>query len=631
MKQSIEIDERPTFLVWDHESVPPQGAWTPILWHSFAEDKIPGSYSIPRLVEAQADSLRSRYLALVYDLGEACIGNKRLIDHLELRPGFSYWWMTLPAMVSYGYNTPIYSAVRLLALEQIAGELSPKRIILVSGDKTLARICRRWCEKAGLSFKWRKSKKLTLPVPAIRRLYKVLPHPMQAMIWLFRYLIDRWLLRERGSKKPSSSDPVITFFSYLISLNQEALAEGRFATHYWTALHDVISQDAVGVNWFHKYNRHGAVPSTRHAKNLLKQFNRNGAGRETHSTMEGVLGWSVIADSLRDYGRVVRAGLCLCKVSRLFQPKDSNIDLWPLFKQDWRQSMYGEAGISNCLYINLFEHILERLPRQRLGFYLQENQPWEMALINAWKVAGHGQIVGVPHTTVLYWNTRHFFDPRTYRRTGKNDLPLPEKVALNGPAAMAAYRRGGYPEERIVEVEALRYLYLDDLQSKQNVENEQSTGFLRVLVLGDYLSTVTRRQMQWLCDAARLLPPDTRYTVKPHPACPIKAGDYPSLKLEMTSNPLPELLVDCDVVFTGNITSAAVDAYCAKLPVVSVLDGNAFNMSPLRGLTGVVYVTGPKELAKALGNARAQEKVRAEPYFCLDKELPRWRKLLGSP
>ena len=135
--------------------------------------------------------------------------------------------------------------------------------------------------------------------------------------------------------------------------------------------------------------------------------------------------------------------------------------------------------------------------------------------------------------------------------------------------------------------------------------------------------------MQWLCEAATLIPRDTCYTVKPHPGCAIKSEDYPSLEINVTDDPLSELLINCDVVFTSNITSAAVDAYCADVPVVSVLDGNAFNMSPLRGLKGVVYVTGPEELAKALGNARAREKVHAEPYFCLDKDLPLWRMLLG--
>ena len=629
MKESIELNERPIFLVWDREGAPPYGAWVPILWRSFTEDKDSTAYSIPKLVEDQPDFLRSRYLAWVYDLGEAYINGKRLVDQLELRPGLSYWWMTLPAMVSYGHSAPIYSAVRLFALEQIANELSPKKIILVSGDKTLVRICRLWCEKAGLLFEWRKLKRLTSSVPIIRRLYYALPHGIQAIIWLLWHIKDRWLLRERGAKKPSGSDLDITFFSYLIHLNQKAIAEGRFATYYWTVLHDVIAKYTAGANWIHKYIRHEVVPSTRHARNLIKQLNHSGAGREIHSTMDGALDWSVILNTLRDYGRVVMASWRLCKMSRLFQPPGSNIDLWPLFKKDWCQFMYGTTAMLNCLDINLCEHILQRFPRQRLGFYLQENQPWEMALMHAWRTAGHGQIIGIPHSSVLYWDTRYFFDPRSYRRTGNNDLPMPEKVGVNGPAAMAAYRRGGYPAEQVVEVEALRYLYLNDVESRQNVPNEPSTGFLRVLVLGDYLAPVTRRQMQWLCEAATLLPRDTCYTVKPHPGCAIKSEDYPLLEMKVTANPLSELLMECDVAFASNITSAAVDAYCAKVPVVSALDGNSFNMSPLRGLKGVAYVTGPEELAKALGKARTREKVHADPYFCLDKGLPRWRVLLG--
>jgi len=629
LKQSIKVDERPVFLIWDREGAPPYGLWIPILWRSFAEDKDSTTYSIPKMVEDQADFLRSRYLAWVYDLGEAHINGKRLLDHLELRTGFSYWWMTLPAMASFGYSNPICSAVRLFAFEQIAEELSPKRIILVSANKELATVFRLWCNKTGISFEWRRLKKLSASVSIVRSLYHALPHSVQAIIWLLCYIKDRWLLRKSSTKKSSVYVPDITFFSYLFHLNQKALAEGRFDTYYWTLLHDVIEKYTAGANWVHKYIRHEVVPNTRQARNLIKQFNQSGTGRETHSSMDRALGCSVILDTLRDYGRVVMAGWRLSKVSRLCQPLASNIDLWPLFKQEWHQFMYGKTAMLNCLDTNLCEHILQHFPRQRLGIYLQENQPWEMALISAWKAAGHGEIIGIPHTSVLYWDTRYFFDPRTYKCTGKNDLPLPDKVAVNGPEATAAYLRGGYPAEQVMEVEALRYLYLNGVQSRQYAKNEPTTGSLRVLVFGDYLVPVTRRQMQWLCEAATLMPRDTCYTVKPLPGCAIKPEDYPSLEINVTEDLLSELLINCDVVFTSNITSAAVDAYCADVPVVSVLDGNAFNMSPLRGLKGVIYVTGPGELAKALGNARAREKVHAEPYFCLDEDLPLWRKLLG--
>lgn len=285
--------------------------------------------------------------------------------------------------------------------------------------------------------------------------------------------------------------------------------------------------------------------------------------------------------------------------------------------------------MSNCLFINLCEHTLKRLPPQRLGAYLEENQGWEMAFAHVWRALGHGQLIGVPHSTVRYWDLRYFFDPRSYARTGKGDLPLPDVVALNGPAAIAAYGQGNFPKDRIVEVEALRYFHLADLSPSQPIARAAPVGQLRVLVLGDYLASTTRKQMHWLMAAAGSLPAATCYILRPHPHCPVKASDYPSVKLRITDSPLVELLRDCDVVYTSNITSAAVDAYSAGVRVVSVLDGDTLNMSPLRGIKGVTYVTGPMELLQALRYVQDIGPITMEPYFCIDRRLPRWRRLLG--
>jgi surface carbohydrate biosynthesis protein (TIGR04326 family) len=128
--------------------------------------------------------------------------------------------------------------------------------------------------------------------------------------------------------------------------------------------------------------------------------------------------------------------------------------------------------------------------------------------------------------------------------------------------------------------------------------------------------------------AACSLPPETNYVLKPHPACPVSLSDFPSLRLQITDAPLSELFGDCDVFFS-NITTAAVDAYCSGIPVLQMFDGNTLNMSPLRGIKGVPYVTDPAELAETLHNVQHREQVMSEPYFCLDNELLRWQKLLG--
>lgn len=630
MVQPRSDDNRPTLLVWDSEGQPPEGNWIPVLWGAFGNDGEPAAHSIPRRVEERAESLRARYLAWIHDLGEVPIHGVRLVDCLGLRPGFSYWWMTLPAAVSYGGSTPIYKAVRMLALEGLAGELSAGKIILASGDKALAGATRAWCRNANLGFEWRRLKTAREQASFWKRMYRWLPYPIQATAFLLHYLKQRWPLKQVENSKDTVSGKRVTFVDYLIHLNPKDSAAGRYGSHYWTDLIPALRADGVQANWLHHYVGHGAVPTAKHARDLIARFNQNGAdGIGSHATPDGALGWSVIRDVGRDYGRIVRAGLRVHEVRDHFRPENSLVDLWPLFEQEWQRSIFGSLAVANCLHINLLEHTLKHLPHQELGVYLLENQPWEMAYVHAWKSAGHGRLVGAPHSTVLFWDLRYFFDPRSYRRSGNNDLPLPDQVALNGPAMIAAFRGGAFPEERIVAVEALRYLFLVGTNPDGNRARAPSSGPLRVLVLGDFFPAITRQQMRWLSNAAAALPRDTRYVVKPHPGFPVMANDYPSLQLQITASPLPELLGDCDVVYTSNLTSAAVDAYCAGVPVVSVLDGEAFNMSPLRGLPGVAYVTGPGELVHALGHVRDRNEAMNQAYFCLDNQLPRWRRLLG--
>jgi surface carbohydrate biosynthesis protein (TIGR04326 family) len=421
----------------------------------------------------------------------------------------------------------------------------------------------------------------------------------------------------------------VTFVDYLIHLDKKALITGRFASNYWTDLVGILDRTGSKVNWLHHYVQHEAVASTRQAQDLIARFNENGMGQQFHSCLDGALSISVLLAVLRDYVRIACWSLRLSTIRHHCRPAGSTLDLWSMFKQDWLNSMRGSTAIWNSLCLNLFERSIRRLPRQKIGVYLQENQGWERAFIHSWRAAGHGQLIGIPHTAVRYWDLRYFYDTRSYVRTDKNDLPMPDQVALNGPVSLKAYRDGGYPENQMMEVEALRYLYLADLTPLRTDTAVSQTAPLRVLVLGDYDPTVTHRQMQWLSDAAPLLPPDTRFTVKPHPACHMQSSDYPSLHLHMTSAPLLELLDDCDVAYTGNITAAALDSHVAGVPVVSVLDGDAFNMSPLRGIEGVVYITDPTELAEALQSSRNHDRVATEPYFCLDKGLPRWRRLLS--
>jgi surface carbohydrate biosynthesis protein (TIGR04326 family) len=621
------------FFVWDYSCKPPENSEYIILWRAFNEDDRSDVISIPKLVEDQADILKSRYLAWIYETGNSLINGKSLLAHLELRPGFSYWWMSLIAYKEPAYiSLRITDCLKMLVFEELASKYNPNKIILSSSDRVLAQTFRLWCKKLGWQFDWQKFQSKENSVSWLKKIYQVLPKPVHAGVTLIRSLKKCWSLRKIGKSEVFDSKANITFFSYFDNLDKDACKKNRFYTYYWQSLHDYVETELNGVNWFHKYIKHQMLPSSNHAKTLIKKLNKS-ADLQSHSTMASTIGFVVIARTLRDYFRIVTVGLRLRKINHLFQIKDSNINLWPLFKQDWEKSLTGANAMMNCLDLNLTEQTLEYLPFQKSGFYLQENQPWEMALIHAWKKFGHGKLVGVQHTTVRYWDLRYFYDQRTYHdRTGTvNTLPRPDKVAVNGPAASKLYLDGGYPEDEIVEVEALRYYYLTDFLSAQKNKKFASTSkALHVLVLTDFSPRVTTQQMQLLSEAASLMPANTKYTIKSHPNCQVRAEDYAGMNFEVKNYVLSELLQNhFDVVFSSNITSAAVDAFCVGLPVVSVLDGQTLNLSPLRGLNGAAeYVTGPKELADALQKTGNRQTGRDESFFFLDKKLEKWKKLL---
>lgn len=424
-------------------------------------------------------------------------------------------------------------------------------------------------------------------------------------------------------------DGEITFVDMLVHLNSQSFTSGEFKSHYWTTLVDSLGRQGVKTNWLHNHFRHKPVETFSRAGRLIDAFNSSARGLQSHALIERNLRPAIFARALRDYFKVYRAGFRIRELGTGFSPEGSSLDLWPLFEPDWIESVSGPSAFLNCLRVCLYEQTLDQLPRLRLGVYIQENQPWEMALIHAWKAAGHGKLVAIPHTTVRFWDLRYFHDPGCYQPDGNNDLPLPDLVAINGPVAKRAQIEGGYPATRIVEAEALRFFHL--LNSDRPANTTKASGaVLQVLVCGDFLASTNSKLLSWLATAAESLPPETVYLLKPHPAYPVKSSDFPALTLRISDAPLAELFADCDVVFTSNITSAAVDAYCAGLPVIQMLDGESFNMSPLRGLGGVVYVTGPTQLTEALVRARSREPRQIEPYFFIDEQLPRWRKLLAT-
>ena len=624
-------------IIWDHKDDPPDDVGAVLCWRSYLQrDQF---ISIPRYLEDNAERLRARYLAFIYDLGESRIGGKRVVEHLEMGDGFSFWWMTNLAEKSPFKSPRIYDCLRLLALEEILLDGNPSDLTLHSSDQDLVQAIKQLCQNLHIHFvlhSARRSKQKW----SFQRLYHSLPHPIQGLISL-RHVVLRWALRKLRKPQWFSGENAVFLCSYFIHLDPASCAEGRFYSWQWGPLTKHLYESGRLTNWIQHFLFSPVVPSVKTGLGWLRLFNLDPKKQGYHAFLETYLSWSVLVKALKNWFRLNAVSWRLRRIKSAFYANRSAVWLWPMLRNEWLSSIKGTIAISNCLWVELFDAALKNMPHQKIGFYLWENQGWENALLRAWRLHGHGDIIGVPHATVVFWNLQNFDDARNLISNQNGAKLLPNRLTVNGPSAWETFAKASYPAEQLVEVEALRYLNLSQKVSKTGLDslrrsfiNSQISELPRinVLILGDMIPSAMHNLLTLLEDTTKLLPSGYNFTFKPHPGYAVCLTDYPDLHANETSDALDKILGQYDMVLAANSTSAAVDAYLAGLPVIIALDGETFNLSPLRGHSGVQFVSTPDELADALLRSQKPSRDGSDQteFFFLDPELPRWKRLLTT-
>jgi len=556
------------------------------------------------------------------------------MDNQVFRQGLGVWAFSQGLEKSnFSENSHLRTMLLLLAFSKWSQRKRWDSVTLFSAQPLLAKCMRSWCAGTRTPFIWRKANKrqaTSLSFP--RRIFCHLPHPFQALLWLARYLYRRFPLWGTGLRNWRNSRAKTTFINYLF----DALPAKKFRSQYWGPLPAVLLQQKSGTNWLHLFVEKQRTPKARLIHKQIQAWNQNGNGLQVHVTLDSFLSILCLGQTLRDW----LTSCCLGWRSGLSRklPPLGIFQIWPLWKEDWKCSLFGKTAMRNLLFLNLFERAFRTLPSQQRGFYLQENISWEYGLIHAWKNNHRGCIYGHPHSSVRFWDLRYFHGRHLYSKKTQHAVPLPDGMVPNGPHARRTLVAAGVPSRMLHGAEALRFRFVnprDGKRFRKAPTKKRSTmagsSKKRLLILGDYSPGLTHFQMNLLVQAMQLLPRSSySLVVKAHPACPIPPEKFPGLAWTASFAPLPKLLDSADVIYAGPSTSASLEAFFRRLPVILVLDPEALNLSPLRGVPGTVFVSTPGELVAALLNPVAPKLKGPGPekFFYLDPRLPRWKKLL---
>jgi len=523
----------------------------------------------------------------------------------------------------------VNQAILLLAFADWMRGRKEKEVRLVTDDLSLMHCLGAWGQAHGITCVREKAR-----LPGLRKESPGVSgfqyfRPLRALFFLARRVWGRKALRGVGLPEWRSSRGSLTFVTYLFNHARSGKQEGFLESPYWGELPRVLQKKGIHTNWLHLYVEDSRLPKAQDAAQLLGLFNKHGSGIQIHATLDSFISGAVLWKTLRDWWRLQRASRGVSGEACF--PKIEGFDVWPLFRAEWRESLSGPPAISNLLSLNLFESALQSLPRQKLGVYLQENLGWETAMLTSWRQGGHGSVIGFPHSAVRFWDLRYFHDADEWKDGDANARPCPDRIAVHGPVARKSLRKGGFSPARFVEVEALRHPPQNQRPTprKKKGGRGRSAG-PKIVILGDYAETHTRNQMELLHSIADRIPSGAVMVARPHPACPIRPGDYPNLSFSVSSRPLGRLLAWADLVYASPTTSAALDAFSCGIALTIPLTTPGLNLSPLKGIHEKSFASGPDELAHAISEAANKRKNRRRAWkiFHLDSRLPRWKRVI---
>jgi surface carbohydrate biosynthesis protein (TIGR04326 family) len=604
-------------------NVKSDGNWA---WRIEGADK--SSNSLNSHIETHAGRLRAKYLSFIADLSEFDFNGKSLAEHFQLRNDYNIWWMSLLAEKSVYKSPSIADCIKLLALEEVLSANKPSKLELYTTDSRIKKSIEILCSGLDIEFSFhRTTTKVSLKkLFNLRVLYLNLPHPVRAILFFFKHLL--LLFKTKRSPKPVWYEGAnsILFFSYFIHLDKKKADAGVFYSRQWEILPQILNKLGIECNWLHHFLKSDVTHNITEGSELIDSFNKNSSVNGMHSFINNYSGfYSSIRIIKIFFSFLIKSPGCSV-LNKAFKAKNSAVSFWPLLKEDWKTSFYGTTAIENLVWIFQLDQALREMPMQKLGFYLQENQGWERGMIAAWKKYGHGTIIGVPHSTIRFWDLRYYDDEKIVLKPNKWSQLQPDFVALNGPYSFKAFKKAGYPLDSIVCLEALRYLNYGTVNTAGG--SRQIKGLKNVIILGDIMVESTKALLSQL---QNISPNWASLSIKLHPGGLIDTRNYPALKLVEEKEALGSILPNYDTAIVVGSTTAALDAYLGGLKVILFLMEGELNMSPLMGFKDVSFVKSATDLEDALNSTQAANEDDSErkEYFWSDSHLPRWRELLN--
>lgn len=593
------------------------------------------------ILNKTADELRRKYLDFIAQLPEKIQHKgKNLKEWFAIDEYLSTWWLSLIAEKNTFKSDAFNRFIQWQAITAVIKQEKIDNVLFASESQKLQRALQDWAKKQNILF-------LSLPIRALMGIknrikefqglhyFKHFFHVIFFAVYLFmRFRKIRRAMRPLP--RQMKNEEQLLFIGPYPYFDAARAEEGIFKNKLYAQLQDALEADHQEILWalFYVDNRSLKVErAMQYARNFIeKGYNIYFLEEACTAGMQIKVLWKLFVQGLK-FLFLER------KIAQAHRFEDDNF--YPIFKDDWYASFVGAQGYQGLLFYEMFKKLLKN-SRAKRCLYCCEMHAWEKALLTARKATGSKlPIFAYQHATVSDMLLNYFNSPLETKSNGNYSLIRPDKIICNGELPYQYMLESGWPADRVVIGEAIRF---GDLRRETKTAQKPKENIVLVAfsISAQESSAILANVYQALKEVKEI-----QVWIKPHPFVDLeKVFELAGLSREnfpfaIKHDTIENLLTQARIVIVGE-SSVSIVALSFGCEIILVNVPEWINMSPLRNiaLRQITTVNSSEELKKNVldichpGPAASADQGEIErvinKFFCLNKNSAVPERLLKA-
>ncbi len=551
-----------------------------ILWNEKCK-KANNIFDIFTLIEKNNVKIRNKYLEWIFRFQNFKIKKNKIIKLFRINNKFSLWWMhPISEKSNFLKSFHINEILKIMALEEF---LKKKKITEISTRGLSAetnKVISLISSKNNITFYKNDVKKnYDVNVPILNF--------FKALAWLIVYLIKRRALFGLNFLNWKNSKNRIIIANYLFDIDYKLLNKKKFVSGYWGNLIDKLKKKEIGINWLNIFFEYEEIPDSNQAKQIINKLNKVN-NNDIHVTLDTFLNFKLLFKSLKVWIKIFYKSLFI-KTNQIVNSENNHI-YFPLIEKEFFNNLQNHHSLKNIIIFFLMNEALSKISLQKNCIFPNENQPWEMALINNYKSCSHKNIIGYQHSTTRFWDLRTFYWKKQYNNKTQLGYPKPDNLAVHSKIFYDTLIKANYSKKNLKLIETLKYekLYKKRNNVKKLIPNFNNKKTNITLVLGAFRNF---DEALVNCLKRNLSSFDNTYSfyLKEQLSSDMVLEVEETKKFKKVKGNLLDIYNKSDLVIISNPSSAVIDAMYTNTPFFVYDGGNFLNFSPMYGVIDKKY------------------------------------------